>query len=473
MANVESPEDGTNAVVVQSVGLPAPIERRIDIDKLKGSISDTGPNESGLKDVRLGAQLLYAWLTRPTWILERVEDITVAVDGWTARSFTVDLEIGQQVKIPDKEEQFFLPVATLPFDVRDVDAKDENGQRSLTLARIEQQQVVGSMLIAAAHNILSRQPAGPVVSDLRSLASDGNYSEFKAADQDSQEREVLSSSPDFNKLVQVLAGREFVCLRSAEEPERRRRVCVTYQEAVKYREVTRPKVTLHETGLRRFLTQLRVWFRLLSARLGWRPTVSDIELLDLDGAGRWQFDIMAPDGAELRIAKLTGESGSGFLTGNVSKRATLTHFSPSGDSTPVDQSLVVAFRVSNQWRSWVLINAAVITLLLFVGAFRVGFVAGKGTQLGTRDLTAAFILGISGAFAGLLARPTEDALTSIALRGVRRAISILGLLAFTAVASLAFDPSGHALFLLWFVLALVAGGVYVIVLVGAGLVDRW
>jgi hypothetical protein len=473
MVGAESPEDGTNAVVVQSGGSPAVIERKIDMAGLRDSISKVGFYESGLRDVRLGAQILYAWLTRRSWVLERAEDITIAVDGWTARSFTVDLEILQQERIPDKSEQFFLPLATLPFDVRDVVAKDENGPRASTLARIEQQQVVGSVLIAAAENILKRQLIGQIVIDLRSLASNGELDKFKAADPDSQERKDLSSTPDFNKLVQVLARREFVCLRHAGEPGARRRVCITYQEALKYREITRPKVTLRQSRLRHFLTQLRVGFRILSARLGWRPTVSDIELLDLDGAGRWQFDIMAPDGAELKRAKLTGESGNDSLAGPVDKRATLTHLSPSGDSASGHQSLEVAFRVSGQWRSWVLINAAIITLLLFVGAFRIGFVTGKGAQLGTRDLTAAFLLGISGAFAGLLARPTEDALASIALRGVRVAISILGLLAFTALASLAFGPSGHALFLLWFMLAIVAGGVYVIVLVGAGVVDRW
>ena len=213
----------------------------------------------------------------------------------------------------------------------------------------------------------------------------------------------------------------------------------------------------------------------VAGQLGWRPTATEFDLPDLGGAQYWRFDVTAPDGAEIREAGLASQAGPVIgrpLGEEEAKQASIPYASEEADMTSGAASLKVTFRISSQWRSWVLVNALVITALLFVGAFRISFVSGTGTQLGTRDLTTAFLLGISGASAGMLARPTEDALTSVFLRGVRFMMSVLGLLAFAAVASLAFGASGPDLFLLWLALASAAGAVCLIVLAGTGLMDR-
>jgi|SRR5215831_417755 len=157
MVDAKPPKAGAVVAVVHPDGPSAEIEPRgIDNRRLKDSASETGSSyEAGLKDTRLGAQLLFAWRTRCSWILERAEEITIAVDGWRARSFKVELKVPSQEDVPDKSGQRILPlVALLSHDMRDVIAEDENGQNAWTLGRIEQQQLVGSMLIVTAEIIL-------------------------------------------------------------------------------------------------------------------------------------------------------------------------------------------------------------------------------------------------------------------------------------------------------------------------------
>jgi hypothetical protein len=196
MADAASQKSGTAVAVAQGGGPPAAAEpRKIDELKLKDSITNTvGAYEDGLKDTRVGAQLLSAWLTRSSWILERAESITIAVDGWTVRNFTVDFETPSQQPVPDSPGLRFLPLAALPHDVRDVIAKDENGEHVWTLARIEQQQAVGSMLTAAAENLLERRTGEEVRKGLSLLAADGKLDKFKAAYSDRRDGKYLSDS---------------------------------------------------------------------------------------------------------------------------------------------------------------------------------------------------------------------------------------------------------------------------------------
>jgi hypothetical protein len=393
-----------------------------------------------LADTRLGAWLLVDWLKRVSWVFVRAEDIVVSVDDWAARSFTVDLEIQGYYEIPKIKYNRFVPLATLQ-DVREVKAQDENGAHLSTLARVEQQRAVASMLVAAEQALLTWRPT--------------------------DQTEVAATSEELiGKLRNTFEQREFVCLRTNWVSGDRHVVCVKYRQG-NYLPAMRPESPSTGNAWRRLLTRTGTQLRQLEMQLGMRPTIAAIELPDLSGARDWQFDVTVPDGAELQKAQFA-DGGRKISSATTAGR----QLSLTCNSASEAKSLEVNFRISRQWRSWVLINALIITLLLFIGAFRIGFVAGQGGELGTRDLTAAFLLGINGAFAGILARPSEDALTSIFLRGIRIAISILGLLAFIAVGSLAFGPSGDALSLLWLVLAAVSGGVSLLVLGGAGLLDR-
>ena len=406
--------------------------------------------DTGLKDTRLGAQILVDWLERDGWIFDRAEEIVISAEDWTTRSFRIDVRTQQRENIPDRKYDHFLPLETIPSnDARDLFAVDENGIHVSVLARVEQQDAVGSMLLAVAIALIGRQHVGSQLEeDVRALATDGTLDRLSAGPSGTDpDRMTLRTDTRFTALANAFLRHDFVCLRTRWDATERHVVRVKYR---------RP--------LRSEATPSPAWWHRLAAQLGMTPTVLDITLPDLVGAKRWGFEVSVPAGAELRGARLTVDRSD---RGDLQKAATVEC---DGDSAW--QFLKVALSVSKQWRTWVLINAIMITALLAVGAWRIGFVAGAGQDLGTRDLTVALLLGANGAFAAILVRPSEDALASKFLQGVRIAISILGLLAFAAVATLSFGPSGHALFLFWFVLAIASGSVTVLGLAGARLPGR-
>jgi hypothetical protein len=396
---------------------------------------------------------LVNWAKRGSWILDRADSFAISAEAWTPRSFTIDLGVPTLATVGG--EDYFLPLEAFPLDdVREVMAYDENGKRLATLAAIEQKYAVGSMLIAFASIIVNDSQLlsedNEISKALRSAAFDGNL-DPTAKIQDRRAREALQSSPEFKELADMFLGHEFLCLRTTWGGGNRARhvVRVTYQQAVH----SRPQLP-------------EGWLRRTAAQLGIRVTILGLRLPASRGAGYWRLNITAPVGAELHAWQLTdGRGGARKQDKIAGDRQVTIEFNAEDDYN----LLKVEFRISRQWRTWVLINALLITLLLAIGAWRIGFVAQKRGDLGTRDLTAAFLLGINGAFAGILARPTDDALTSTFLKGIRIAIGVLGILAFTAVASLAFGPSGDALFLVWLGLASAAAFVFLLVFFGSGL----
>lgn len=428
---------------------------------LKGLITDTFlTGGRGLLDTRVGAQILLNWLQRETWVLDRTESFAISAEAWTPRSFTVDLDV--QDLPPVEDAAYFLPLQVFPLnDVREVMAHDENGMALPTLAPVEQTHAVGSMLVALASIIVNKSVLltddHEISKALRTAASAGDRDlsqDHFSSIQDKQSWAAMLGSPAFQELAAILLRREFVCLRTGwrgRDYNRRHVVRVTYQQAAR-------------SGLQP--PEDEGWLRRTAAQLGIRVTVLDIDLPDSRGAGHWRFNVTVPEGAELRADQLADGHGA---DGKKHAVAGAGQIDPDCSGKAGYKILKVEFTISRQWRTWVLTNALLITLLLAVGAWRIGFVAKNQTDLDTRDLTAAFILGINGAFAGILARPTGDALASKFLSGIRTAISVLGILAFVAVASLAFGPSGDALVILWLVLASVAGFVFLLVFLGSGL----
>jgi hypothetical protein len=409
--------------------------RRDHLVTLVEEFIKTGPSvQPGLGDVRLGTRLLIDWMTRRQWVLERSEQIAASADDWSARAFWADLQVkGFRPEGTDYDR--FLPLATLPLQaVREVRAQDANSTHISTLARVEQEQVVKTMLEVAR----------------------------MAFESEPQADEILK------ELTTVFDNQVFVCLRT-EWGNGRRLVRIEYQQAVA-RSATRPAAAVAGSRRARLVAWAIARLQFLGMQLGMRPSVWRIDLPDLAGADSWQFNVTPPDGAELQTGRLRGGATDTVVVSDTGRQVTLSCGSDSGVT-----ALEAQFRVGRQWRSWTALNALMITALLFVGAFRIGFVTGHGSvgQINTRDLTAAFLLGINGAFAGILARPSQDALASTILSGIRFAICILGILAFVAVASLAFGPSGTGVeFSLWFSMALAAGTVSLFVLGGAGLLDR-
>jgi hypothetical protein len=410
----------------------------------------------GLRDARIGAHILCSWARRRSWVLDRMDSFAISAEAWTPRSFTIDLKVPELATITGQD--YFLPVEAFPRDdVREVMAFDEHGDRISTLASIEQELAVGSMLIALASIIVNKSvllsEEDKVNMAIRLAASGGELNPIREI-QDEGVRAALLGNDEFMDLAKSLLGREFLCLRTiwGGGNTARHVVRLTYQEAV----YPRPQIP-------------EGWLRQAAAQLGIRVTILKVPLPASDGAGHWRLNIAAPVGAELYSCQLTdGRDGDRQADKVVEGRQTTVTFSPRD----AYKFLKIEFRISRQWRTWVLTNAVLITLLLAVGAWRIGFVAQNSGDLGTKDLTAAFLLGINGAFAGILARPTDDALASTFLSGIRIAISILGILAFIAVASLAFGPSGHALFLTWLVLASTGGFVFILVFLGSGLWER-
>ena len=272
--------------------------------------------------------------------------------------------------------------------------------------------------------------------------------------QDENHRKALQGNSEFMNLAKFFLSSEFLCVRKTWDGEDKRPhvVRVTYQQAVE----SRPQLS-------------GSWLRRTAATLGIGAIRLNVTLPPARTAQHWRFVITAPVGAELYGCRLIGgRNGDRDVADFTKGKQASVPFDPDEGFTSLD----IEFRISRQWRTWVLVNALLITLLLAVGAWRISFVAQNKTDLGTKDLTAAFLLGINGAFAGILARPTDDALTSTYLSGIRIAISILGILAFAAVATLAFGPSGDALFLVWLAFASAAGFVFVLVFVGSGLLER-
>jgi hypothetical protein len=428
---------------------------------LKALINGSYPSGGrGLLDTRVGAQILLNWLQRDTWVLDRTESFAISAEAWAPRSFTADLDVQDLPAVEDAS--YFLPLQDFPLnDVREVMAHDENGMSLPTLAPVEQTHAVGSMLVALASIIVNNSVLltdSHEISEALRAAASAMDKELKqdhfSGVQDKERLDALLRSPAFRELTDILLGREFVCVRTGwrgRDNNRRHVVRFNYQQAAR-------------SGLQPPGGQ--GWLRRTAAQLGIRVTVLDIDLPDSRGAGHWRFNVTVPEGAELQAHQLiegyTGDGEKQLVAG-------AGQIDPACSSKDGYKILRVEFTISRQWRTWVLTNALLIALLLAVGAWRIGFVAENQAELDTRDLTAAFILGINGAFAGILARPTGDALASKFLSGIRTAISVLGMLAFVAVASLAFGPSGHALFILWLVLASVAGFVFLLVFLGSGL----
>jgi hypothetical protein len=436
---------------------PEPFSERT-LDRLEDLITEEVKSHGdGLKDSRIGAHILVNWAKRKSWILDRTDSFAISAEAWTPQSLTIDLQVPRLATISG--EDYFLPLEAFPLnDVREVIAYDENGQRLPTLAPVEQKYAIGSMLIALASTIVNGSTLLSEDSEtsqaLRSAASSGDLGPIKEIP-DEKHREALLGNSEFKELANFFLKREFLCLRTtwSSGTSPRHVVRVTYQQAVS------PKPYLSGG-----------WLRQAAAQLGIRVTTLEIPLPTARGAGHWRLVITAPVGAELHACQLIadGNSNSKPVKATVGRQTTV-EFSPEDGN----KFLKIEFRISRQWRTWVLTNALLITLLLAVGAWRIGFVAQNKGDLGTKDLTAAFLLGINGAFAGILARPTDDALTSTFLSGIRFAISVLGILAFTAVATLAFGPSGGALFLVWLGLASAAGLVFLLVFLGSGLWERW
>jgi hypothetical protein len=364
-------------------------------------------------------------------------------------------------KLPTvNEESYFLPLVAFPlYDVREVAAYDENGGHLTTLSSVDQRYIIGSILVAFASiivyddgTVLSED--GETAKSLRSAARSRDVGQIDKI-QDESHRKALQGRSEFMDLAEFFLGSEFLVLRTSwsSTDKRPHIVRVTYQQAVE----SMPPLS-------------GSWLRRRAATLGIGAIRLNVLLPPARTAGHWRFVVTAPAGAELYGCRLIGDQKNIRQPAKVTEgKQTVVSFGPEDGYTSMD----IEIRISRQWRTWVLTNALLITLLLAVGAWRISFVAQTGANLGTKDLTAAFLLGINGAFAGILARPTEDALTSTYLSGIRIAISILGILAFAAVATLAFGPSGDALFLVWFAFALLAGVVFVLVLVGSGLLDRW
>jgi hypothetical protein len=373
---------------------------------------------------------------------------------------TIDLKVPDLATVA--EEDYFLPLEAFPRDdVREVTAYDEGGQRLSTLAQAEQKYAIGSMLIALASIIVNNSSmldeGNKTSKVLRSAAASRDLDVIREIPDESHRNALLSSS-EFMDLAEFFFEREFLCLRTSWKStnDSRHVVQVAYQQAVSSAVSSQPQLSVS-------------WVRRAAAQLGIQVSIWGIPLYPARGAGHWRLVTTAPVGAELYAYQLIeGSNGDGKLVEEIEARKTTVEFIPEDDY----KFLKIEFRISRQWRTWVLANAFLITLLLAVGAWRIGFVIQDKGDLGTKDLTAAFLLGINGAFAGILARPTDDALTSTFLSGIRAAMSILGILAFAAVASLAFGPSGHALFLVWFALALAAGFVFILVFLGSGIWEK-
>ena len=414
------------------------------------------PENKGPQNSRIGAYTLLSWDQRGSWILDRTESFAISAEAWRPRSFTIYLKDPELPAV--NGEDYFLAWETFPFNsVREILAYDEKGNRLSTLSSIEQRYAVGSMLVAFASIIVNDGTMLPeenqTTKDLRSAAASRDVGQISKI-QNENHRKDLQEDPEFMKLAAFFLDREFLCFRPdwSRADKQPHVVRVTYQEAVG----SRPQLS-------------GSWLRRAAATLGIGATRLPVTLPPARTAQHWRFVITAPEGAELYGCRLIGGiKGNRDVPDFTKGKQGAFPLDPDEDV----RSLDIEFRISRQWRTWVLVNALLITLLLAVGAWRISFVAQNKGDLGTKDLTAAFLLGINGAFAGILARPTEDALTSTYLSGIRFSISILGILAFAAVATLAFGPSGDALFLVWFAFAVVAGVVFVLVLVGSGFWER-
>jgi hypothetical protein len=411
----------------------------------------------GPQNSRIGAHMLVSWNDRGSWILDRTDRFAISAEAWRPRSFAIDLAVPELPAVDG--EQCFLPLEAFPlYYVREVTASDENGIHLSILSSVDQRNAIGSMLVAFASIIVNADrtmlPDGSQTSEvLRSATFSRDLDQIDTI-QNEVHRKALQDSAEFMNLARFFVAREFLCLRTSwsKADKRPHVVRVTYQEAVE----SRPKLS-------------GSWLRQAGAKLGIGATRLNVPLPPARTASHWRFVITAPMGAELYGCRLIGDQKNIRQPATVTEgKQTVVPFGPEDGFTSMD----IEFRISKQWRTWVLTNALLITLLLAVGAWRISFVAQTKADLGTKDLTAAFLLGINGAFAGILARPTDDALTSTYLSGIRIAISILGILAFAAVATLAFGPSGDALFLVWFAFALAAGFVFVLVLVGSGFWQR-
>ena len=245
---------------------------------------------------------------------------------------------------------------------------------------------------------------------LRSVASSRDLGAIREIP-DERHRNALLNSSEFMDLAEFFFEREFLCLRTSWSSgnDSRHVVQVTYQQAVSPAVSPQPQLS-------------GGWVRRAAAQLGIQVSIWGIPLYPARGAGHWRLITTAPVGAELHAHQLIeGRNGNGKLVEGIEGRKTTAEFIPEDDY----KFLKIEFRISRQWRTWVLTNALLITLLLAVGAWRIGFVVQDKGDLGTKGLTAAFLLGINGAFAGILARPTDDALTSTFLSGIRAAISVL------------------------------------------------
>jgi hypothetical protein len=436
---------------------PGPFSAEI-IDALRNlSFKNAGPHNEGPENSRIGAHILVNWDDRGSWILDRTDRFAISAEAWRPRSFTIDLT-GPGLPAIEGED-YFLPLEAFPlYNVREVLAYDENGKRLSTLSSIDQRYAIGSMLVAFASIMVNDDrtmlPEASQTTEVLRLAARTRDPSQIGNIQNESHRKALQDNFQFMNMAEFFLSREFLCLRKPwDGADRRPRVVrVTYQQAVE----SRPQLS-------------GSWLRRTAATLGIGATRLNVTLPPARTAQHWRFVITAPMGADLYGCRLIGgRNGDRKAAGVTEGKQTAVQFDPEDGFTSLD----IEFRISRQWRTWVLTNALLITFLLAVGAWRISFVAQNKADLGTKDLTAAFLLGINGAFAGILARPTDDALTSTYLSGIRAAISILGILAFAAVATLAFGPSGDALFLVWLAFASAAGFVFVLVFVGSGIWER-
>jgi hypothetical protein len=421
------------------------------------SFTHAGPQLKGPENSRVGAHILLNWDGRGSWILDRTDSFVISAEGWRSREFTVYLT-SPEIPAPGGEG-YFLPLETFPlYSVREVIASDEDGNRLPALSSVEQRSAIGSAIVAFASTIVNDgqtmlPEASQTTEYLRSAARARGTLQLHRI-KDENHRKALQGSAEFVKLAEYLLAHEFLCVRRTWDGNdgRPHAVHVTYQQAVE----SGPQPSGN-------------WLQRTAATLGIGAIRLKVALPPARTAQHWRFVITAPIGAELYGCRLIGgRSGDREAADFTEGRQTAVQFDPDDDY----KSLDIEFRISRQWRTWVLVNALLITLLLAVGAWRISFVAQSKSDLGTKDLTAAFLLGINGAFAGILARPTDDALTSTYLSGIRFAISILGILAFAAVATLAFGPSGDALFPVWLAFASLAGFVFLLVLIGSGFWER-
>jgi hypothetical protein len=192
------------------------------------------------------------------------------------------------------------------------------------------------------------------------------------------------------------------------------------------------------------LFDVRLDWRTLPARLGWRSRSARIAVPLIADATSYHFEFEAPDGIEVESASLVAVRGGRVTrTNRVTESTSRAHLYVSGVTPGArGQALVQVRAVRNGLIRMAWAFSLFAFVLLFVAA---NWIERVQALESSADAAAAILLAVPGVVAAYIAKPGEHLMASQMLIGVRALALLSGLALYVEAVAIVVGLKGDAL----------------------------